>query len=311
MSDRWSGLALLLAVVAVAPESSADGAAEKIPLRVGFHIDRRTVDREFAERDITVATRMVFTKMLENNSEFSPTFHIYRKESEYIDAIVKGELDYVEIGPLLWMRLPEATRKSIRPLSVIQLGEQRLERLVLLAAPGETLETLAGKRLRIHSGPDRGIARLWIDHELRGGGFGSLKRHFGKVEVHHQSDSILLPTFFGKADACIVREEDYQVASELNPQIARRLAPVRTSREFPFVMTAAAGPRVEVVSEHLGGGQPGEIIKRAGGQQAFALLRIKDLRPLDEGDLDALQQLVDAAEKASRLTSTVKPEDKK
>ena len=99
-----------------------------------------------------------------------------------------------------------------------------------------------------------------------------------------------------------MREEDYNVAKELNPQIGARLLPVKASPSFPAMVMVAAGPNREFIRTRLGG-EPGSLLSQSGAQQAFALLKVKGVREYKDGDLDALAEIVAANDKALSLAA--------
>ena len=106
MMDRTRRRIVRLSLLVVGFWNLAAGlllAAGEKQLRVGFHLDTSRFDKEFSEKDVKLATQVLFQKLLGQSGEFDATFHPYRNKSEFVKAINAGELDYVEMGPLLWL----------------------------------------------------------------------------------------------------------------------------------------------------------------------------------------------------------------
>ncbi len=265
-------------------------------LRVGFTIETVRVHEHLSEKDVQAATEILIREAFEDWGEFEPTFATFRTPEQLMGAVMRGEVDFVEFSPLAYLRLPPEQRALLRLDTVVQFADQRLERFVLLAAPGTELEDLRGGAVRLYSGRDRGIGELWLDTLLTSEGGVDTGGFFAEAERASVANEVLLPTFFGKASACLVRESDYRVAVELNPQVARRLVPLRTSPELPFILigTTTVAPdglsefvRTRIVPSVRDG-------KRAG--QALSLLGIVGMSKLEPGDLEALERIVVAAD---------------
>jgi len=289
---------LLLTAALCGVTSPASYGQEKMPLRIGFWIDDKYLGENYSKKDVTVATEMIFGQLLSEGS-FNATFRWFDKSSAFVAAIEAGELDYVEMKPLLWLGMSPEVQRKVELLSIVQMSEARLEKFVLLAAPGATFDSLKGKDIRIHENNDRGIGRLWLEHELREENFDveRLDDHFGKIEKFSSQENVLLPTFFGKADACLVRIEDFEVISELNPQVSKRLQPVAISPGVPFILVGATGPNRDQVVAELGGEKPNKFVDHTRGRQAFSLLGVNSITDFKTGDLDALSSIFESAEK--------------
>ena len=300
-SARSSAVLMTVAMLIIVMVVRVHAVGEKTPLRIGFLIDMNQMDGRFTEKDVVIATEILFKQILMDITRLEPEYYVYKTEQEFLDAIDDGQLDYIEISPLIWLRLPKEKQDKIHLLSVIQMGQKRLERFLLVAPQGETLESLAGKRIRVDRNGDRKIGRLWLESEVKKIGGGGLNDYFGKVELVNSAEQLLLPTFFGKADACLVKEDDYRVAVELNPQIGARLAVLATSAVFPMVLTAATGARFEDIIAEVGS-QPINLMSQRGARQAFDLLKVKGMTPFEEGDLGGLRDILSCLEEQGEVT---------
>ena len=143
-------LAVLILSLVLVPIISAD---EKIQLRVGFHLAKDHFEKDFSDKDVTLATEVLITEILSSKGGFEPSFRVFRSQERCLDAIRAGELDYVEISPLVWLRLSDEMRSQIKPVSIIQTGEKRLTKYLLLAPPGSTLKSLKGKHCLLYTSP--------------------------------------------------------------------------------------------------------------------------------------------------------------
>lgn len=266
--------------------------AKPVELRVGFSTGEIAFEEHFQKKDILIATRVLIKQTMSADGAFVPVFNEFENNEDLIKAVIAGKLDYFDIPPKALVQLAPEIRELITPIAVVQLGEDRLEKMVLLAPPGKSIEDLKGAKVRVYSGRDRKIGGIWLNRVVSEATGRSVSAYFGSVETFATSERVILPTFFGKADACLVRLSDYSVAVELNPQIGKQLVPLATSPGFPFVVTAVHRSVHPKITEQLRDKVTSTITSTKKGRQAFDLLGVKDLSNLEEGDLDGLEELM-------------------
>jgi phosphonate transport system substrate-binding protein len=93
-----------------------------------------------------------------------------------------------------------------------------------LAALGD----LRGKSVRLYkTGADWG--HLWMDVMLENQGLGSVSEFFGSTSEFSKPSSVILPVFFGKCDAAVVRRWALNTMAEMNPQLATQLQIITNS----------------------------------------------------------------------------------
>jgi len=211
-------------------------------------------------------------------------FECFDDEKRLLAKLLSEELDLADISSLGYASLTEEERGRLIPVFVPQMGQKPTERIVLLARPGTDLESLRGKNLRVNTGVDRGLATKWLEREL---GVSGAEDYFGEVSNYERAEEALLPTFFGKADACLVREENYRLMTELNPQVAERLQPVLTSPSFIFSLVVA---RKDLDADAKAGlaRLVDELDTDARAKQAFTLLRVERIYRFDPRMLESV-----------------------
>ncbi len=91
------------------------------------------------------------------------------------------------------------------------------------------LEDLRGKSLAVENGTRDELALPWLEVTLSAAKLRPVKEYFGRVLMNSRPSRVVLPVFFRQADACLVTRWGFEVMSELNPQLGRRLRPLLTS----------------------------------------------------------------------------------
>jgi phosphonate transport system substrate-binding protein len=118
------------------------------------------------------------------------------------------------------------------PLLLAKVNGSFTEEYVLLSredGPLHQVEDLKGCSLIVSSDPRASLATLWLEVLCRGHGLGPAGPALAKITSSEKTTQVVLPVFFGKADACIVTRNGWEIMCELNPQLKKQLRVVAVS----------------------------------------------------------------------------------
>jgi len=121
----------------------------------------------------------------------------------------------------------------VGPLLMSSVKEQLTEQYVLLTrqeSPIRTVEDLRGRRLIISSDIRASLARIWLEVLCREHGLGPADTALARILPVGKVSLVVLPVFFGQADACVVTRNGFDVMGELNPQVQKQLRVVAQSQ---------------------------------------------------------------------------------
>jgi ABC-type phosphate/phosphonate transport system substrate-binding protein len=171
-------------------------------------------------------------------------------------------------------------------------GGKKTTRFLLLTQTKkgyENIASLKGKKLLLLKGDELGP--LYISTTLLRQRLGETKEFFSQIEEKSKASQVVLPVFFGQADACIINDVSYKIMVEMNPQLGKDLKPILTSPEYLI--------GVGVFRKGLPGNFKERIInaainlkKYARGKQVLLLFKMDDLEPLIESDLTSVKSLL-------------------
>ena len=100
------------------------------------------------------------------------------------------------------------------------------EELLLVVRDGSGIVNLAGLRgrsLTLLESPSTSLAEPWLAVSLWQVGLPSPQQLLGHLTRNTKLSQVVLPVFFGQADACVVTRRGMDTMVELNPQLARKL----------------------------------------------------------------------------------------
>lgn len=100
------------------------------------------------------------------------------------------------------------------------------DELLLVVREGSGIVNLAGLRGRsliLQQSPTTSLAEPWLTVLLWRDGLPSPKQLLGRMTINTKLSQVVLPLFFGQADACVVTRRGLDTMVELNPQLSRKL----------------------------------------------------------------------------------------
>jgi ABC-type phosphate/phosphonate transport system substrate-binding protein len=109
--------------------------------------------------------------------------------------------------------------------------------------PVKNLADLRGKHLLVYNNPAMCIALVFLDVELAKRSLPSATAILGKISEFTKPAKVVLPVFFGQADACLITRYAYETMVELNPQVGHQLRIIATSPDY---VTALFGFRADL-----------------------------------------------------------------
>ena len=118
------------------------------------------------------------------------------------------------------------------PPLMSRIRKQATEEYVLLSradGPLRQATDLKGRSLLVCSDVRSGLAPLWLEVLCREHGLGPATAALDRITYSPKPTQVVLPVFFGKADAGLVTRNSWEVMCELNPQLAKQLRIVAVS----------------------------------------------------------------------------------
>lgn len=151
------------------------------------------------------------------------------------------------------------------------------------------LKGLHGKSVVFHkTGANWG--RLWMDVALGEAGLGSASDFFGANTEAAKPASVVLPVFFGKQDAGVVKRSSLRTMAEMNPQLATQLQIVTNSASLPELVVCVH-KSFQVFHDDLVQGLA-KLHTEPKGQQVLLLFGLAKLERFQPELLRAARELV-------------------
>jgi phosphonate transport system substrate-binding protein len=163
------------------------------------------------------------------------------------------------------------------------------DEFVLVVRQGSGIDNLAGlrgKSLILWDSPGTSLADPWLSVELWKEGPDSPRQVLGRITKNTKLAQVVLPVFFGQADACLVTRRGLDTMIELNPQLAQKLKVLVTSPQMEGTFFACRKDYPENLKKQILDGlvglessPPAKQISTMFQSPGFALRDADGLRP--------------------------------
>jgi ABC-type phosphate/phosphonate transport system substrate-binding protein len=215
---------LALAALAVGSLHGSSAMAESSP----FHLNIGFSSKAFVsvpKDDMRIALQ-VLTQKVARKTVGSAGSRIYDSSADFEKDLKLKKIDVLALGPdeFIFLR----AHMPIEPVMVTVGGKSPEVELFLLARKESGLNSVSDLKRRTVALPSKtaqyGITYYtWVETLVMKEGAKSAGDFFSSLLETRSASQAVMTVFFRKADACVVTKQAFEVASELNPQIAREL----------------------------------------------------------------------------------------
>ena len=269
--------------------ASADGEA---PVRLAIS---ETVMGDVNLNDARAAMQ-VWVKRLTANLNVTLDPKLFSSTQDILDRVRKGQLDAIALNILEYRQIASLLDAS---QIVNAAGDAAMEQYLLLirkSGGAKQIGDLKGRRLCRLNGPRMCVAPAWLSTTLDEGHFGPPEQFFGSIVDDPKFARVVLPVFFGQADACVTSRRGFETMCELNPQVGRDLvtlasSPPLTVSFYIFRKNYRNSEREKVIKAIS------SLRRSPGGQELATLFQFEELAVKDAECLTSALNLLDRADR--------------
>ena len=268
--------------------ASAQKAGSENTLELGYTL---AYEDAVKRKDVRVAVSYLLTKALASDG-VSVNFTYYDAYRDGLEAVLAGDVAASELPGHYFAALSNEDQEKLRGILVPQRHETATSEYLLLGAKGKTLEDAKGGSLRVVERRNRGLAPFWFETVLAERFEGArIESYFDDVIECEKPSDALLPTFFGKSDLCLISRGDFDLLTELNPQIAKRLTILERSEPLvPMVLVLRSD--YDGIDIDKAVASAATLHSDADGQQALTLMQVCQFSVYEEENFKATRALV-------------------
>ena len=229
--------------------------------------------------------------------EFNPK--VFDTTEQILDRTRRGQLDAIALNIVEYRQIADLLDPS---QIVIAAGAAGLEQYLILAKQNggvRQLGDMKGRRLSMLKTPRMCVAPAWLSTILDEGHYGPAEQFFGSVTTDAKFSRVVLPVFFGQAEACLTSKRGFDTMCELNPQVAEDLRVLASSPPlavmfYAFRKNYQSAQRTKLI------GALSSVRESPAGRQMATLFQFDELTVRDASCLASALAILEAAERIRR-----------
>lgn len=284
-------IAVLIMGAAIARPQGVDDGLVPVGLQVGF---TRSSFLGVNEADARAAFKVFSAKVGERRGyEITPTIRVFNDLTELMKEIELGTQDLLILESWDYLTLSPIGKMPVEFVTVEQ-GVMMEDYLVLVRADTDysNLGDLEGRHVIVLDSTNSNIGKHWLRTELMALGVLDPRAFFNRFEIREKPSQVVLPVFFGNADACVVDRSGFEIMAELNPQVGKMLRVM--TRSDAYLDTVACvrlngwedpKHRTDLIAALQ------ELTQDPAGQQIMSLFRFNELIKFENEFLDTVRVL--------------------
>jgi phosphonate transport system substrate-binding protein len=221
---------------------------------------------------------------------------VFSTTEEIQSRLRQGQLDAVALNTLEYRQAADVLDSS---QVVSEAGPGALEQYIILAKRDSGIRQLGdlqGRRLAMLKTPKMCLAPAWLSTILDEGHHSQAEQFFGSVTADSKPARVVLPVFFGQADACLTSKRGFDTMCELNPQVARDLSPLASSPPMVINFYVFRKSFQSVYREKLLSALS-SVCQGPAGHQLSTLFQFNELMVRDAGCLASALSVIEQAER--------------
>jgi len=239
------------------------------------------------------------TKVLtENLLEHSPitfrtgTPNIYSSVEEMEEAIKNEKNDLYVLLPAEFLQLEKLG--LLEPIAVAARNNSVYDVFHLIVSKESNikeLKDLKGKKILIGYSVSDDNPHIWLNNLLSSNRLGKMEKYFKAIEISDKSLPVILKVYFGQADACIISEDNLNLATEMNPHLAKKIITIETSEPILRSILADRKSKSEENKKLLLDNLL-NLDQSAEGKQILTLFKIDKLVPFKKDYLETSYKII-------------------
>ena len=280
----------MMGATAARPQAGDDGLVP-VDLRIGF---TRSSFLGVNEADARAAFKVFSAKVGEKRGyKIAPTIRVFNDLTELMEDIELDAQDLLILESWDYLTLSPTGKMPVEFVTVEQ-GVMMEDFLVLTRADSDysSLADLEGRHVIVLDSTNSNTGKHWLRTELMALGVLDPRTFFSRFEIEEKPSHVVLPVFFGSADACVVDRSGFEIMAELNPQVGTMLRVM--TRSDAYLDTVACvrlngwedpKHRTDLIAALQ------ELTEDPAGQQIMSLFKFNELIKFESGFLDTVRVL--------------------
>lgn len=219
----------------------------------------------------------------------------YKDIHTFETAVRQGEIQLSIVDSWTFLKMEKDNFNGTPCFVSMAQGRIGKRYLILKRCDSEikTLMDLKGQDLVVFGSANNSLGRPWLETLLLCNNVHSPETFFQSIKYVTSPIEAVLPVFFGKIGACLVDDTSFEIMTELNPQVGKKLKILKSSDLLVdgLVISSNAGWTGAEEFKKAAMKSLAEMHLQPTGQQLLALFKTDKLIAFSEEYLDTVRSL--------------------
>lgn len=292
------GVFCLLAWLAYTSSAFAEGVAKRHFIMGGAGDNLRAISKQDTDTTFNVYLADLYK---EYGAGWTLSVVIYPDSPALLNAFDSGEIDGYFGTPLDYLARKD---KLCKTMAAMRYRLAPIEQPLLLVARADDgimkINDLKGKRLSMS--PYQEMEALYLNTELLRNQLPEIPVFFGERKEVKSVNFALMELFFNRSDVTIVRENEFNIAAELNPQLKKKLIVLKRSAPL-FTILGVMGNRVSEQDFSDFFDKFNTITRTNKGKKLMSLVQVEDVIKVLPDNLRGVEDLLNERDALRKLNA--------
>lgn len=228
----------------------------------------------------------------QSKADWSVEIVIYPDAELLLQAFDKGEVDGYFGTPLDYLARKDKLCKVMTGLKY-RMAPLKQPLLILTRVDAGVTKISELKNKKLTLAPYQDVEALYLNTILLRNQLPEMQTFFSEQRNAKSTNIALMDVFFNKADITVVRENEYNIAVELNPQLAKKLTVL--SKSEPILTTLGAINHHKITEQEFTEFLESfnQIVHSKKGEKLLGFIRIESVAAVFPDDMSTVESLLD------------------
>ena len=248
--------------------------------------------RENDKQNVSLGFKSAFNALL-STENIQCDFKTYDTSDELGLAIAKGQVNAFFGSPLEFLKSEEYLVAGIVSGAVFSQKLKSKTYLIVRKDSGiNNLLQLRNKKLSMQKYLVSDVGGLYIETLMLEHQLPETKRFFSEIKYTDTSNTAIIDLFFKKVDATLMSEIQFDIATELNPQLLKQTKIIETSEPYLIFVAALTKGTPEVTASSIRASLF-SVDQTRKGRNVLNLMKMQGFREISTSELDNVRALVE------------------
>ncbi len=234
-------------------------------------------------KDAKIAIKVWLNELASEDYDKEVVLDFYDTKEKVLREFINGEVEHLTLNPMHYLENKSKLDPNIKDLYIFLETKDDYLSYVLVTKNSEKIKSIKNlKNYTIGIEKDDYLELLYLDHTLLQNRLPLHQKYFSEIKTYDKDSRVLMKLFFNKIDACIVPKTTWDMMTEMNPQIAKKLKILDKSEKIFIQALSLISKKMNDKLYKVHQYNADRLQSSPKGQQILTLLKSKVYKSVDK-----------------------------